>query len=255
MDLACHLRVRDAAFHTLFPRRSNDAVLVFFSDDAEHCRAFLKPRQSRAPRHGRARPFPSQTKAPMKPSSWEKRSERIAFQNPWWTYKVDRFAMPNGREGEYHYVHTAGSVMILPVTDDGGYLLVEQHRYLNRRNSLEFPGGSVPEGMDPLDAAQKELSEETGFRAAELAVVGRFNPYNGVTDEICTVFLARDLSPADAAPDETEDLRVHRMNAEAIDDLIAGGELWDGMTLAAWMLHKTNVRPNGQASRMSKDDG
>lgn len=167
---------------------------------------------------------------------WEKLSEETRFKNPWWTYKVDRFAIPGGVEGEYHYVHTEGSVMILPIDADGRFLLVEQHRYLNQRSSLEFPGGSIPAGCSIEDAAQKELSEETGFHAGELIPVGRFNPYNGVTDELCNVFLAKTLSLASATPDATEDIRVHHLDASMIDTLIAEGNLWDGMTLASWML-------------------
>jgi 8-oxo-dGTP pyrophosphatase MutT (NUDIX family) len=188
----------------------------------------------------------------MTPPSWEKRSERIAFQNPWWTYKIDRFALPDGREGEYHYVHTEGSVMIIAVDDAGCLLLVEQHRYLNRRGSLEFPGGSVPAGMGVLDAAQKELSEETGFRADDLVPIGRFNPYNGVTDEMCTVFLARGLTASDATPDDTEDLRLHRVDARWVDASIANGDLWDGMTMAAWLLYHAHLNQHPE-SRVADD--
>lgn len=169
--------------------------------------------------------------------AWEKRSEHTEHENPWWAYKIDRFAFPDGREGEYHYVHTEGSVMIIPVADDGSLLVVEQHRYLNRRSSLEFPGGSIPAGLGTRDAAQKELSEETGFRAGELVPIGHFNPYNGVTDEICTVFLATGLTASDAVPDETEDLLLHRLDDAGIDALIADGSLWDGMTICAWHLY------------------
>jgi 8-oxo-dGTP pyrophosphatase MutT (NUDIX family) len=173
---------------------------------------------------------------------WEKRSERVAFRNPWWTYKIDGVTLPDGREGEYHYVHTEGSVMIIPFATDGRILLVEQHRYLNRRNSLEFPGGGIPAGMDAAAAAQKELSEETGFAAGDLALLGVFNPYNGVTDELCSVYLARRLTPCEATPDETEDLRVHPVMPDHIDTLVADRMIWDGMTLAAWQLYHIHRR-------------
>jgi ADP-ribose pyrophosphatase len=185
--------------------------------------------------------------ARMTPARWRKLSEHIAHRNPWWTYRIDRFALPDGREGEYHYVHTAGSVMIVPFDADGRILLVEQYRYLNERASLEFPGGSIPEGMAVEDAARKELAEETGFGAAVLEPVGTFNPYNGVTDEICRVFRARGLSPVDAEPDDTEDLRVHPVHPEDIDAMIADGSLWDGMTLAAWMMLRSRTSLNADA--------
>ncbi len=50
---------------------------------------------------------------------WKKLTSRELFRNPWWTYRMDTVELPGGREGEYHYVHTGGSVMLVPVHSDG----------------------------------------------------------------------------------------------------------------------------------------
>ena len=172
---------------------------------------------------------------------WKRLRTTTLRKNPWWTYNLDAYSIPDGITGEYHYVHTNGSSMIIPITDEGEIILVNQYRYLCERESLEFPCGSVKDGADHHRTAAEELLEETGFNAGTLEVAGKFNPYNGVTDEICRVFIARDLSLGEAKPDATEEFELHRLIPDCIDALIADNTIWDGMTLAAWTLARTAV--------------
>lgn len=173
---------------------------------------------------------------------WKRLSSEVRFQNAWWTYRLDRFVLPTGTAGEYHHVHTEGSAMVVPVTADGRLLLVNQYRFLLDRESLEFPGGGVKPGQAPEDAARAELAEEAGVQAAELVHLGRFNPYNGVTDEMCDLYLARGLvHDPRAAPEETETIETAPLTVEDFEARIASGEIWDGMTLAAWCLARARV--------------
>ncbi|MDP4237780.1 MAG: NUDIX hydrolase, partial [Bacteroidota bacterium] len=108
----------------------------------------------------------------------------LLARNPWWDYRKDRYERPDGSEGEYYYVHTPGSVMILTVNENGKLILVKQYRYLNRRESLELIGGGIKSEKGALESAREELQEEAGIIAGELIPIGSFNPMNGVTDEI-----------------------------------------------------------------------
>jgi ADP-ribose pyrophosphatase len=172
---------------------------------------------------------------------WIQRSSEIRFKNPWWTYKVDAFDIEGGLSGQYHYVHTEGSVIILPVTDAGRLILVKQFRYLLQSECIEFPGGSLKPDHSYEQMAQIELQEETGYRAHRLDFVGTFNPYNGVTTEMCRVYVAHDLEPVDVQPDETEEFELLECTIEELDQLIADNKIWDGMALAAWMLGRPRV--------------
>src|SRR5689334_11324845 len=167
---------------------------------------------------------------------WKKIRQAFELRNPWWTYRRDDVELPAGSQGEYHYVHVIGSSMVVPATDDGRLLLVNQYRYLADRESLEFPCGGVKEGSTYEKTARNELAEETGYAAGELDYAGQFNPYNGVTDEICRVYIARGLKAVSAEKDETEEFELWFHSPEDLDALIAGGKIWDGMTLAAWSL-------------------
>ena len=176
---------------------------------------------------------------PLKP--WKKLSESIAFRNPYWTYKRDAFELPSGKSGEYHYVHTNGSSMVIPIMGDGTLLLVNQYRYLLGRESAEFPCGSVKDGATCEETARQELREEAGYSAGSLLLAGEFNPYNGVTDEMCRVYVARDLAFVGGAPDETEEFELLRLERAEIEARIRSGAIWDGMTIAAWFIAKPEI--------------
>src|SRR5438094_977656 len=117
----------------------------------------------------------------------------LLARNPWWEYRKDRYERPDGSGGEYHYIHTPGSVMVIPVTEEGKLILVRQYRYLNRRESLEFIGGGIKQGKSAEESARDELIEEAGIAAGKLIPIGQFNPMNGVTDELCNIFVAGSL--------------------------------------------------------------
>jgi len=173
---------------------------------------------------------------------WQKLSTQTKYKNAWWTYTISRYALPSGKDGEYHYVHTEGSSFVIPVLADATLLLVNQYRFLNDRESLEFPGGGIREGQNPLEVARKELIEETGY-AGELQKVGTFNPYNGITDEICHVFIARNLRPSAAEmQDESEEFEIVKLSVEEMEAKIEINEIYDGMTMASWALAKHLLR-------------
>lgn len=165
-------------------------------------------------------------------------SSEVQAENRYWKYFKDKYIHPGGDEGEYHYVHTPGSVMVIPVTEKGMLLMVRQFRYLNRREGLEFVGGGVREGMSIHDAAASELKEEAGLVASNLLKIGEFNPMNGVTDEMCRVFVATELVTVDAVPDASEEFELVELRQDEFCDLIRHGEIWDGMTLAAFSLFR-----------------
>ena len=176
-------------------------------------------------------------------AAWKKIRQAFEIKNPWWLYRKDDVLLPSGKEGEYHYVHTEGSSMVVPLLDDGRMVLVNQYRYLLNRESIEFPCGSVKAGSNHEETARLELAEETGYRAEALTLAGEHDPYNGVTDEICRVYIARGLSSVKATRDETEEFEYLHLTADEFERKVARGEIWDGMTLAAWSLVRTKLFP------------
>ncbi len=176
---------------------------------------------------------------PLKP--WKKLSQKVVVQNPWWTYLRDEYELPSGKKGEYNFVHTNGSSMVIPILKDGRVLMVNQYRYLAAKESLEFPCGSVKDGSTYDETAWHELAEETGYSSNRWFMAGEFNPYNGVTDEMCHVYIARELYKVNAIPDETEEFEFEHLTGAEIDERIRNGKIWDGMTIAAWSIVKSKA--------------
>lgn len=173
---------------------------------------------------------------------WKKLTQKELYKNPWWVYRQDTFMLPNGEVGEYFYVHTNGSSLVIPVVDDGKIILVKQYRYLCDAESLEFPCGGVKAGSDYTKTAVEELAEEAGYASSELKQIGKFNPFNGVTNEMCSVFLAKKLTKVTVEPDATEQFEHFVLTPDEIDAKIRSGEIWDGMTIAAWLLARPHLQ-------------
>jgi ADP-ribose pyrophosphatase len=176
---------------------------------------------------------------------WTRLATSLVHENPWWRYWLHTFVQPNGERGEYHAIQTHGSVMVVPIEADGSLVLVEQYRFLADRDSLEFPAGAIDEGESPMEAARRELAEEAHL-AGDLVPIGAFCPWNGVTDELCHVFVATNLTTIADPPaaDTTEEFVVLRLSPAELAARIVDGTEWDGMTLAALaMFHASNIGP------------
>lgn len=175
-------------------------------------------------------------------SRWKKLKSREFHSNPFWNYRIDDFLIPStGFRGKYYYVDTNGSSMVIPVNEKGNLLLVEQYRYLNKRFSLEFPCGGIKTDSTPEETAMLELREETGYSARKMTKIGKFCPFNGVTNENCFVYFALDLVPDMKKPDETEELNVVELTVSQFETLVIQGKIFDGMTLAAWAMAKHRI--------------
>jgi ADP-ribose pyrophosphatase len=177
----------------------------------------------------------------MSLSKWRKLTQKELFKNPWWVYRQDTFSLPNGEVGDYFYVHTNGSSIVIPVLDDGKLVMVKQYRYLRDEESLEFPCGGVKAGSNYLTSAAQELEEEAGYTATEMIQAGEFNPFNGVTNEMCRVYVARGLKHVGTKPDPTEEFEQFTFIPAEVEQRILSGEIWDGMSIAAWFIGRPKI--------------
>jgi len=173
---------------------------------------------------------------------WKTLTKEVKYKNPWWIYIVEKYLFDENKQGEYHYCFTHGSSFIIPVLDNGKFLMVNQYRYLNDRESIEFPGGGIKEGQSPEETARKELIEETGMDG-DFEKAGYFNPYSGITNEICHVFIARNLKPsAEFKKDEHEEFELLELSKEEVNAKMDSNEIFNGMSMASWLLAQKHFR-------------
>jgi ADP-ribose pyrophosphatase len=177
----------------------------------------------------------------MSLKKWNKLGQKTVFSNDHWKYNLDTFEIEDGTKGEYHYVHTLGSTMIVPFITNDELILVNQFRYLNQKESLEFPCGSIQDGLEKIENAEKELREETG-KNGNLKYVGEFSPYTGAADEMCSVFIANNLYNSPLPKDITEEFEIVRISVSDFEELIKQNKIWDGLTLSAWLLTKNFLK-------------
>lgn len=152
------------------------------------------------------------------------------------TLRVERVVLQDGKETLRDVVHHPSSVVIVPLEDNGDVVMVRQYRKAARRELLEFPAGVMEHDESPLDAARRELREETGLDAENLLELGNFFAAPGSMTERLYSFLATGLFPNPLAPDDDERITLERMPfAEAVR-LARAGELNDAKTLASLLL-------------------
>ncbi|NUP96532.1 MAG: NUDIX hydrolase [Planctomycetaceae bacterium] len=129
----------------------------------------------------------------------------------------ERIRLPSGLEQDLAIVRHPGAAGILPLWDDGSVTLVRQYRHAVGRELLEIPAGRLEPGEAPMEAARRELEEETGLRAGELRSLGAFFPAPGFCSEELHLFVATGLVAAGAgrlSADADEELDLVRLPLE-----------------------------------------
>ena len=163
---------------------------------------------------------------------WRTVGSRTVYRNPWLSVREDRVIRPDGTDGIYGVVEIAPSCGIVAIGDDGRIALVGQWRYVHGRFSLEIPTGSSEAGETPLDAARRELAEETGLRAARWTALGTVDNSNGVTTDVAHIFLARDLTAGPAAEAGNEPIELSWVPFPDAVRAVLAGEITESVSVA-----------------------
>ncbi|HEV8308430.1 MAG TPA: NUDIX hydrolase [Methylomirabilota bacterium] len=167
---------------------------------------------------------------------WQARATRLVYQNQWIRVEEDQVALPDGRTTIYGVVHCGECVGVLPFLDPETVVLIRQYRYVARGVFWEMPTGGVHRGESLEAAAQRELAEETGYRAGSLTPLVSYHTSKSILDETAHLFVAEALSPSLTPPDETEFIEVRPVPFASALQMVETGEIKDSMTVIA-VLH------------------
>lgn len=149
----------------------------------------------------------------------------------------DRVRLPDGGEAIREYVVHPGAVLIVPIEDDGRFIVERQFRYPQNRAFLEFPAGKRDPGERSLETARRELIEEAGFAAVEWTRLGVIHPVISYSTEAIEIYAARGLSHVGARLDHGEFLELLHRTAEELYEAIDDARLTDAKTIAALVMH------------------
>lgn len=143
--------------------------------------------------------------------------------------------LPDGNTGRRDVVRHPGAVAILAFIDNETILLVEQFRIALNKTMLEIPAGKLEKGEVSLECANRELEEETGYRAGKLEYLGTIATGAGFTDEIIHIYKASELFKGIKGGDEDEFIEVANYKINEIKAMIKDGKIIDAKTISSLM--------------------
>ncbi|MFI5262228.1 MAG: NUDIX domain-containing protein [Candidatus Limnocylindrales bacterium] len=189
---------------------------------------------------------------PSRHGPWVRRRRTVAYRNDWLLVWHDEVIRPDGQPGIYGVVHPyATAVGVVAVDTDGRILLVGQYRYTLDRFSWEIPEGGTRPDEAPLLGAQRELAEETGYRATVWRELVAVHTSNSLMDEAGTLFLATGLVAGAAEPDATEELDLRWIDLAGALAMVEQGEITDALTLIG--LQQLALERMARAGRAADD--
>ena len=164
---------------------------------------------------------------------WKTLKSTPIYDNPWFSVRRDEVIQPDGRPGVYSVVSANRLACgILPLWQDNSITLVGQYRYPIDLYTWEIPEGGGPLDVDSIEIAKQELIEETGLVAGQWTDLGSCHLSNCFLDEICHLYLARDLQQHEKRPDGNEKLTTRRVPLEEAIAMAVDGRITDAISLA-----------------------
>jgi 8-oxo-dGTP pyrophosphatase MutT (NUDIX family) len=168
---------------------------------------------------------------------WKTLREEIRYENDWIRIEHHDVIKPNGEPGIYGKVHFKNTaIAVLPIDGEGNTYLVGQYRYTINTYSWELPEGGCLHEL-PLDAAKRELKEETGLIAEKWTFLGEQYLSNSVTDEKSMMYLAENLSMKESEPESTEILQIKKIPVQEAIQMALNGEIKDVLSAATLMTY------------------
>lgn len=162
-------------------------------------------------------------------------SSQTVYRGHFLELRRDEVALPDGAMAAREYVIHPGAVMIVAVLPDGRLVMERQYRYPVRQTMIEFPAGKLDAGEGGLACAQRELWEETGYKARRWAKAGVMHPVIGYATEVIEIWFAQDLTLGERHLDAGEFLDVFAASQDELESWMQAGQLTDAKTIVGMM--------------------
>ncbi len=169
-------------------------------------------------------------------------SSKVVYEGPLFRVRHDKLIEPSGKHSERDVIRHNGSVVILALDSskskkDPWVVIERQYRHAANQFLWEVPAGTLDEGEDAMAGAQRELEEETGYRAKKWKPLVEYYASPGFLGESMQIFIAEGLIPGDAHPEEDEQIEFRLVRLSDLLRMIDKGAIKDGKTLTSVLLY------------------
>jgi ADP-ribose pyrophosphatase len=164
-------------------------------------------------------------------------SSKYLYRGRVFDVRRDKIVEPDGLCATRDFVVHSGSIVVLPVFDDGRILLIRQYRHAVGRYLWELVAGRIEPSEPPLAGAKRELAEETGYSARRWRKLLDVFPTPGFVSERMVVFLAQDLRAGKARPEDDERITARAVAPREIERWIRSGKLRDAKSIASILFY------------------
>lgn len=163
---------------------------------------------------------------------WTVHGERTIYDSEWVRLSLVDVEVPDAERFEHHVIrmphHAAGCVVHDP---DRGLLLLWRHRFITDTWGWEIPAGGIDEGESPMQAAAREVREETGWEAGPLTPLATYHPSNGLSDQQFHIFSADGATHVGPPTDGSESERIEWVPIDEVRRIVSSGDMRDGLSL------------------------
>jgi 8-oxo-dGTP pyrophosphatase MutT (NUDIX family) len=175
---------------------------------------------------------------------WPLLASRVLNAFPIYTLRQDRRRSPRtGKEHDFLVLDSRDWINVVPVTPAGNLVLIRQFRHGTASLVWEIPGGMVDDDESPEQAARRELLEETGYEAEDMAFLGAVHPNPAIQNNRCHTFLARNVHPRQAQRlDGSEDIEVQEAPWSEVSRMVDQGEISHSLVLTALFWYRRHLK-------------
>ncbi|MCM1451126.1 MAG: NUDIX hydrolase [Clostridium sp.] len=165
---------------------------------------------------------------------WAVEKSEYLFRRPWLTVRRDAVRLPDGKVNpEFYILEYPSWVNVIAITEEGDFVMIEQYRHGLRDVFFEIVAGVVEEGEDTLDAAKRELQEETGFGGGQWQLFSVISGNPSVTNNLTYCYLATEVKRiSEQRLDATEDIRVHVLHPSDVLGMLQRDEIKQALMAA-----------------------
>lgn len=170
----------------------------------------------------------------MKNLDWKVLSSEYLYQRPWLTARRDTCQLPDGRVmDEYYVLEYPTFINVIAITKDEQMVLVRQYRHGLGRTCFELVAGCVEDGEEPIEAAKRELHEETGYTGGEWSQMMTFTCNASAMNNLSHSFLAMGVEKTDSQHlDANEDIEVYTFSKEEVKAMLLRGDFMQASMIA-----------------------